>query len=121
MSIVVDTNEFAGKRVVVSGGTKSGPRYRRTLSCRGARVITAARTIKDPIKGVDYVEADLTTATGGEALATAAVERMGGIDILAHVIGGSASPAGGFAALTDDHWLAELNLTSWRRFGLIGS
>jgi len=26
------------------------------------------------------------------------------------VIGGSASPAGGFAALTDDHWLAELNL-----------
>lgn len=35
---------------------------------------------------------------------------MGGVDILAHVIGGSSSPGGGFAALTDDHWLAELNL-----------
>jgi NAD(P)-dependent dehydrogenase (short-subunit alcohol dehydrogenase family) len=26
------------------------------------------------------------------------------------VVGGSASPAGGFVALTDEHWLAELNL-----------
>lgn len=43
-------------------------------------------------------------------LAAAAVAQMGGVDILAHVIGGSAAPGGGFAALTDDHWLAELNL-----------
>jgi NAD(P)-dependent dehydrogenase (short-subunit alcohol dehydrogenase family) len=35
---------------------------------------------------------------------------MGGVDILAHVVGGSASPGGGFLALTDDHWLAELTL-----------
>lgn len=56
------------------------------------------------------VKADLTTADGGEAFTKAALERLGGIDILAHVIGGSHSPAGGFAALTDDHWLAELNL-----------
>jgi NAD(P)-dependent dehydrogenase (short-subunit alcohol dehydrogenase family) len=35
---------------------------------------------------------------------------MGGVDILAHVVGGSVSPGGGFLALTDDHWLAELNL-----------
>ncbi|MCF5919874.1 oxidoreductase, partial [Xanthomonas perforans] len=41
---------------------------------------------------------------------TAALERLGGVDILAHVVGGSSSPAGGFAALTDEHWLAELNL-----------
>lgn len=111
MSILVDTNEFAGKRVVVSGGTKGLGRatVERFLG-GGARVITAARTINEPIAGADYVEADLTTATGGEALATAAIERMGGIDILVHVIGGSASPAGGFAALTDGHWLAELNL-----------
>ena len=52
----------------------------------------------------------MTTAEGGETLAKAALARMGGVDILAHVIGGSASPGGGFLALTDDHWLAELNL-----------
>jgi NAD(P)-dependent dehydrogenase (short-subunit alcohol dehydrogenase family) len=32
------------------------------------------------------------------------------VDILVHVVGGSAAPSGGFAALTDDHWRAELEL-----------
>lgn len=111
MSIEVNPHEFAGKRVLVSGGTKGlGRATVERFLAGGARVITAARKIKDPIQGVDYVEADLTTAEGSQALSRAALERLGGIDILAHVIGGSASPAGGFAALTDDHWLAELNL-----------
>ena len=111
MSIKANPSEFAGKRVLVSGGTKGLGRA--TVECflaGGARVITAARAIKNPIEGVEYVEADLTTAEGGEALATAAMERLGGIDILAHVIGGSAMPPGGFAGLTDDIWLSELNL-----------
>ena len=111
MSIQADPNEFAGKRVLVSGGTKGlGRATVQRFLAGGARVVTAARTIKDPIEGVEYVEADLTTAQGSAAVAKAAIERLGGIDILAHVIGGSASPAGGFAALTDEHWLAELNL-----------
>ena len=33
----------------------------------------------------------------------------GGSDILVHVAGGSSSPAGGFATLTDDDWADELN------------
>ncbi|WP_347304332.1 SDR family oxidoreductase [Croceibacterium sp. TMG7-5b_MA50] len=111
MSITSDTAEFAGKRVLVSGGTKGlGRATVVRFMAGGARVITAARTTNDPIEGVEYVEADLTTPDGGEKLATVAIERLGGIDILAHVVGGSASPAGGFAALTDEHWLAELNL-----------
>jgi NAD(P)-dependent dehydrogenase (short-subunit alcohol dehydrogenase family) len=111
MSIKADPTEFAGKRVLVSGGTKGlGRATVERFLAGGARVVTAARAIGDPIEGVDYVQADLTTAEGGEALAQAALGRLGGIDILAHVIGGSASPAGGFVALTDDHWLAELNL-----------
>jgi NAD(P)-dependent dehydrogenase (short-subunit alcohol dehydrogenase family) len=111
MSIKADPTEFAGKRVLVSGGTKGlGRATVERFLAGGARIVTAARAIKDPIEGVDYVPADLTTADGGEAFARAAVERLGGIDILAHVIGGSASPAGGFVALTDEHWLAELNL-----------
>ncbi|MBB5984493.1 SDR family oxidoreductase [Sphingobium lignivorans] len=111
MSIKVDPTEFAGKRVLVSGGTKGlGRATVERFLAGGARVITAARAIRDPMEGVEYVQADLTTPEGGQALARAARERLGGIDILAHVIGGSASPAGGFAALTDEHWLAELNL-----------
>lgn len=111
MSIKADSTEFTGKRVLVSGGTKGlGRATVERFLAGGARVVTAARTNKDPIEGVDYVQADLTTAEGGEAAAQTAIERLGGIDILVHVIGGSASPAGGFAALTNDHWLAELNL-----------
>ena len=111
MSIQADPNEFAGKRVLVSGGTKGlGRATVERFVAGGARVVTAARTIKDPIEGVAYVQADLTSAAGSKALVNAALERLGGIDILAHVMGGSNSPAGGFAALTDEHWLAELNL-----------
>lgn len=111
MSIRADPTEFAGKRVLISGGTKGlGRAAVERFLAGGARVITAARTIKDTVEGVEYVEADLTTPEGGEALAKAAIERLGEIDILAHVVGGSASPAGGFVALTDEHWLAELNL-----------
>ena len=107
MSIKADPTEFVGKRVLVSGlGRATVERF----LAGGARVVTAARVIKNPVEGVEYVQADLTTSEGGEALAEMALERLGGIDILAHVIGGSASPAGGFVALTDDHWLAELNL-----------
>lgn len=111
MSIKADATEFAGKRVLVSGGTKGlGRATVERFLAGGAHVITAARAVKNAIEGVEYVHADLTTREGGEALARAAIERLGGIDILAHVVGGSASPAGGFVALTDEHWLAELNL-----------
>jgi NAD(P)-dependent dehydrogenase (short-subunit alcohol dehydrogenase family) len=95
MTFKIDSTEFTGKRVLVSGGTKGlGRSTVERFLAGGARVITAARAIKEPIEGVEYVQADLTTPEGGEALAKAAIRRLGGIDILAHVVGGSASPAG---------------------------
>lgn len=110
MSPKADPTEFAGKRVLVTGGSKGLGRATvdRFLG-GGARVITAARGSL-AIEGVEFVQTDLATAQGGRTLAEAALERMGGVDILAHVIGGSASPGGGFLALTDDHWVAELSL-----------
>lgn len=111
MNALADPSEFAGQRVLVSGGTKGlGRATVERFVAGGASVVTAARTIKDPIEGVEYVPADLTTAEGSDALTKAALERLGGIDILVHVLGESTSPAGGFTALTDDLWLAELNL-----------
>jgi len=111
MSIQADPTEFAGKRVVVSGGTKGlGRATVERFLAGGARVITAARGNPEPVAGAEFVRADLTTAAGSEMLAAAALAQMGGVDIIAHVIGGSSALGGGFAALTDDHWLAELNL-----------
>lgn len=111
MSAAADPKEFAGKRVLVSGGTKGlGRATVDRFLAGGARVITSARGAVDPIDGVEFVQADLTTAEGGEAFAKAALDRLGGVDILVHVLGGSAAPGGGFTALTDEHWLSELNL-----------
>lgn len=111
MTRKADPTEFAGKRVLISGGTKGlGRATVDRFLAGGARVITSARGALEPIDGVEFVQADLTTAEGGEALAKAAIDRLGGVDILAHVLGGSTTPGGGFAMLTDDYWLSELNL-----------
>jgi len=111
MTIKADPTEFAGKRVLISGGTKGlGRATVERFLAGGARVITSARGAAEPIDGVEFVQADLTTAEGGEALAKAAIDRLGGVDILAHVLGGSTTPGGGFVMLTDDYWLSELNL-----------
>lgn len=111
MNGATDPAEFAGKRVLISGGTKGlGRATVDRFVAGGARVITSARGRLEPIEGVEFVQADLTTAEGGATLAKAALDRLGGVDILAHVLGGSTTPGGGFAALTDEYWLSELNL-----------
>ncbi|RAK51555.1 SDR family oxidoreductase [Phenylobacterium deserti] len=111
MNSKIDPAEFAGKRVLISGGTKGlGRATVDRFVAGGARVITSARGQLEPIDRVEFVQADLTTAEGGHTLAKAALDRLGGIDILVHVLGGSTTPGGGFIALTDDFWLSELNL-----------
>ena len=73
MSVKADPIEFAGKRVLISGGTKGlGRATVDRFLAGGARVITAARGPLVPIDGVEFVQADLTTAEGGEMLAKAA-------------------------------------------------
>ncbi|WP_293481313.1 SDR family oxidoreductase [Phenylobacterium sp.] len=103
--------EFEGRRVVVTGGTKgAGLATVQRFVAGGATVVTAARADANVPAGAQVVAADLSTTLGPARLAEAALERMGGVDILVHVVGGSSSPAGGFAALTEDHWRAELDL-----------
>jgi NAD(P)-dependent dehydrogenase (short-subunit alcohol dehydrogenase family) len=72
--------------------------------------MTAARRRPEDLAGADFVEADLTSPDGAHALAEAAMQRLGGVDVLVHVLGGSRAPGGGFTALTEDHWRAEFNL-----------
>ncbi|WP_458095163.1 SDR family oxidoreductase [Roseomonas sp. WA12] len=103
--------EFAGQRVVVTGGSKGAGRatVQRFLDA-GARVMTAARRRPEDFAGAGFVEADLASPEGARALAEAAIEGLGGVDMLVHVLGGSTAPGGGFAALTEEHWRAEIDL-----------
>lgn len=57
-----------------------------------------------------FVGVDLTTPEGCTQLAEAVRERLGGVDIIVHMLGGSSVPAGGYEALTDEEWRKELDL-----------
>jgi RNA polymerase sigma factor (sigma-70 family) len=64
----------------------------------------------DPAPGEFFVAADITTAEGCAAIADDVRNRLGGIDIIVHVVGGSSAPAGGFAVLDDAEWQRALEL-----------
>jgi len=99
-----------GKRALVTSGTKgAGAATVKLFRSLGARVITAARSVPAQPDD-DFFAADLTTSEGCSALARAVVSRMGGVDILVHMLGGSSAPSGGFQALDDGQWQKELEL-----------
>ncbi|WP_044563648.1 SDR family oxidoreductase [Azospirillum sp. B4] len=103
---------LAGWRALVTGGTKGvGAAVVATLRRNGATVMTTARSLPPaPEDGVLYVAADVGTAEGCATVAQTALARLGGVDILVNVVGGSTAPGGGYAALDDATWAAELNL-----------
>lgn len=103
--------DLSGQRALVTGGSKGvGQAVVAALRAGGAKVMTSARTRPNDLPAdVAFCAADLTTAEGCAQLARAALETMGGIDILVNVVGGSAAPGGGFGVLTDDLWLREIN------------
>lgn len=85
-----------------------GAAIARRLGEAGARVLTTARSMPAAGDPASFIEADLATAEGAARVASEVMSRLGGIDILVDNVGGSSAPAGGFAALTDEHWQQAL-------------
>lgn len=106
-----DPTEFVGKRILVTGGTKGmGEAIVHRLSAGGGRVATTARSgLPEGQSPALFIQADISTAAGVEAVADPIFETFGGLDILINNVGGSSAPGGGFAALTDGHWQADLD------------
>jgi hypothetical protein len=106
-----DYLELKGKRALVTGGTKGvGQAVVATLREAGATVLTTARSEPERADHADqFVAADVSTAEGCAVVAQAVRERLGGIDVLVHVVGGSSAPAGGFAVLDDHEWHKALD------------
>src|SRR6267154_1247908 len=102
--------ELSDRRALVTGGTRGvGAAVVEALSGAGATVLATARSVPDRRDGASYIAADLTTADGCAAVAGEVGRRLGGIDIIVNVLGGSSAPGGGFAALGDDQWQNELD------------
>ncbi|HET6408343.1 MAG TPA: SDR family oxidoreductase [Chthoniobacteraceae bacterium] len=109
--IPVEADEFAGKRVLVTGGTKGmGEAIAKRFARAGATVLITARTVPHgAADSENFIQADLSTAEGTEKVVREVLARRGGVDILVNNVGGSAAPSGGFAVLTDEDWHVALN------------
>jgi NAD(P)-dependent dehydrogenase (short-subunit alcohol dehydrogenase family) len=107
-----DDLELNDCRALVTGGTQGiGEAVVARLREAGVKVLTTAR--KAPVELADaalFVAADVATAEGCAIVADAVRDRLGGVDIIVHVVGGSSAPAGGFAVLDDREWSRALDL-----------
>ncbi|MGN6595670.1 SDR family oxidoreductase [Sphingopyxis terrae] len=100
-----------GKRALVTSGTRGAGAATVALFQRlGAHVLTSARNRPQSLPEVEFVAADLSTAAGCAAMVRSVRERLGGLDIIVHMLGGSQAPAGGYQALGDDAWQKEIDL-----------
>ncbi len=106
-----DRDRLDGRRALVTGGSKgAGKAVVDRLHEMGADVWTTARSMPDGYDRPDrFITADTSTASGVQEVAAVLVGH-GPLDILVHVVGGSSTPAGGFAAAGEEHWMTELNL-----------
>jgi len=103
--------DLSGKRALITSGTRgAGAATVRLFRELGAQVLTTARTRPDDFPESMFVAADLASADGCAELAAAVRERMGGVDIIVHMLGGSSAPAGGFEVLNDEIWRNEIDL-----------
>src|SRR3989442_9038409 len=103
--IPFDTNEFNGKRVLVTGGTKgAGKAIAERFQRGGATVIITARSAPEEKTDNHFIQADVSTPEGTSKVINEILNRFHGIDIIIHNVGGSSAPSGGVFKGTAELW-----------------
>src|SRR5262249_2195335 len=102
-NVRLDT-EFAGKRVLVTGGTRGvGEAIVRRLASAGAIVATTARSPRPAGLEVRlFVQADISKREGVDKVISEVLAQFEGI--LIHNAGGSGAAGGGALVLSDADW-----------------
>ncbi len=88
-SIPNDANEFTGKRILVTGGSKGiGEAIVNRLRRGGGSVLATARTIPADADSERFIQADGSTRGGADHIIKTTFDRLGGLDILINSVGG---------------------------------
>ncbi len=103
-------NELSGKIALVTGGTKgAGRAIAERLLQAGATVIITARNPPEKHDGnMHFIPADLSKTTDAQKVISDILSSYHRLDILVNNLGSSVTPAGGFAALSDEDWESML-------------
>jgi len=104
--------ELDGKRALVTGGSRGlGAAITQRLLDAGATVVAAARSATpDTPAGAKFVPADLRSPRSVRALADAALEQLGGLDILIDNAGAGRIHTDGALAIPDEEWQDALDI-----------
>ena len=103
-------NELSGKIALVTGGTKgAGKAIAERLLQAGATVIITARNAPEKENSnMHFISSDLSRAEDAQKVIDEILSTYGRLDILVNNLGSSVTPAGGFAALSDEDWESTL-------------
>ena len=107
-----DITEFAGKRAIVTGGSRGiGAAVVQRLLDGGATVVTTARNATDQTpKTAVFIKGDIGTFAGVQAFAEAALGALGGVDIVVNNAGAARPHLGGVSSISDEEWIDSLDL-----------
>jgi len=107
-----DATEFAGKRAVVTGGSRGiGAAIVRRLLDGGATVVATARSATDETpRAATFVQGDVSTYAGARAFAATALDHLGGVDVVVNNAGAARTHLGGISSIPDEEWLDALQL-----------
>jgi NAD(P)-dependent dehydrogenase (short-subunit alcohol dehydrogenase family) len=111
-SVLDLSKEFAGRRALVTGGTRGiGVAIAQRLLDGGATVVVTARSTSDEApKGAKFIKGDVSTNEGAKAIAAATLQVLGGIDIIINNAGAARVHLQGTASIPDAEWQDALDM-----------
>jgi NAD(P)-dependent dehydrogenase (short-subunit alcohol dehydrogenase family) len=106
------SKEFAGRRALVTGGSRGiGAATAQRLIDGGATVIVTARNKHaETPKDASFVSGDTRTLEGARKVAGEAIAKLGGLDILINCAGAARVHLPSSSAISDEEWVDSLNV-----------
>jgi NAD(P)-dependent dehydrogenase (short-subunit alcohol dehydrogenase family) len=100
------TNEFAGRRALVTGGSRGiGATIAQRLLDAGAKVVVVSRSRHEQLPaGAIYIKGDILTPEGCKKIVDEAVKALGGLDILVNNAAATRVILPNSEAITPEDW-----------------